>query len=246
MSDFAGSVAIVTGAASGIGAAVARELGSRGARVAVLDRAPANTVDSGLAIVVDITRDDEVRAAVHRIVDEWGGIDVVINNAGIGAVGDVSANDDEEWHRVFDVNVMGIVRVTRAALPWLRASRTPAVVNTCSALAFIGVRDRALYSATKGAVAALTLAMAADYVRDNIRVNAVAPGTADTPWVARLLAAAPDPILAAEALRSRQPIGRLVTPDEIAVAIASLASPRSGSTTGAILPVDGGMTSLRP
>ena len=128
-----------------------------------------------------------------------------MNNAGIGAVGDVSQNDDDEWPRVLDVNVVGIARVTRAALPHLRRSPHAAVVNICSAVAFVGVRQRALYSASKGAVLALTLAMAADHVAEGIRVNAVAPGTADTPWVGRLLDAAEDPAAAAEALRGGSP-----------------------------------------
>ena len=112
-------------------------------------------------------------------------------------------------------------------------------------LAVLGVPGRALYAATKGAVLALTLAMAADHVREGIRVNAVAPGTADTPWVARLLADAADAAAAAAALRARQPIGRLVTAEEVAHAIAYLASPLSGSTTGTVLGVDGGMAALR-
>lgn len=135
--------------------------------------------------------------------------------------------------------------MTRAALPWLRESEHAAIVNTCSAVAFIGVPNRALYSATKGAVAALTLAMAADHVRDGIRVNAVAPGTADTPWVGRILDSAPEPAAAAEALRARQPMGRLVSADEVAFAIASLASPLSAFTTASVLRVDGGMTSIK-
>jgi NAD(P)-dependent dehydrogenase (short-subunit alcohol dehydrogenase family) len=163
----------------------------------------------------------------------------------MGAIGDVASNDDAEWAQVLDVNVTGMARVTRAALPHLRSSRHAAVVNMCSAVAFVGVRQRALYSASKGAVLALTLAMAADHAAEGIRVNAVAPGTADTPWVGRLLAAADDPGAAAEALRRRQPIGRLVTADEVAFAVASLASPSAASTTGTVLRVDGGMTSVR-
>jgi NAD(P)-dependent dehydrogenase (short-subunit alcohol dehydrogenase family) len=121
-------------------------------------------------------------AAVDRalavVVDAFGGLDIVVNNAGIGATGDVGSNPDDEWARVLDVNVTGIARVTRAALPHLRRSEHPAVINTCSAAAFVGVRQRALYSASKGAVAALTLAMAADHAEEGIRVHAVAPGTA--------------------------------------------------------------------
>jgi 2-keto-3-deoxy-L-fuconate dehydrogenase len=245
MTDFQGLVAVVTGGSSGIGAATARLLQERGAGVAVLERRTDGVPDGALALRCDITDTPAVDAAVVEVVERLGGLDVLINNAGIGAVGDVSQNDDAEWARVLDVNVMGIARVTRAALPHLRHSSHAAVVNTCSAVAFIGVRQRALYSASKGAVLALTLAMAADHASDGIRVNAVAPGTTDTPWVARLLESAEDPDAAAEALRRRQPIGRLVTADEVAYAIASLASPLAGSTTGTVLRVDGGMTSLR-
>jgi 2-keto-3-deoxy-L-fuconate dehydrogenase len=245
MTDFQGLVAVVTGGSSGIGAATARLLQERGAGVAVLERSTEGVPDGALALRCDITDTPAVDAAVVEVVERLGGLDVLVNNAGIGAVGDVSQNDDAEWARVLDVNVMGIARVTRAALPHLRRSSHAAVVNTCSAVAFVGVRQRALYSASKGAVLALTLAMAADHASDGIRVNAVAPGTTDTPWVARLLESADDPDAAAEALRRRQPIGRLVTADEVAYAIAWLASPLAGSTTGTVLRVDGGMTSLR-
>ncbi|WP_312168516.1 SDR family oxidoreductase [Microbacterium sp.] len=245
MSDFTGLVAVVTGGASGLGAATARELLSRGARVAVLDRDLTNAPDGALAVPADITDTGAVDAAIALIAGELGGIDVLVNNAGIGAAGDIAANTAEEWLRVLDVNVVGIARVTSAALPWLRRSDHAAVVNTCSAVAFIGVPNRALYSATKGAVAALTLAMAADHVADGIRVNAVSPGTADTPWVGRILDSAPERDVAAEALRVRQPMGRLVSAEEVAFAVASLASPRAASTTAAVLRVDGGMTSIK-
>lgn len=245
MSEFDGLVALVTGGASGIGAATAALLLQRGARVGVLDRVTTGAPDGTFAVECDITDALAVDTAVNAIAEHFGSLDIVINNAGIGATGDVSANDDAEWHRVLDVNVVGIARVTRAALPYLRESSHAVVVNTCSAVAFVGVPARALYSASKGAVAALTLGMAADHVADGIRVNAVAPGTADTPWVARLLDAAPEPAQAHAALAARQPLGRLVSAEEVAHAIASLASPAAASTTGTILRVDGGMTTLR-
>ena len=157
-----------------------------------------------------------------------GGIDILVNNAGIGAAGTVADNPDDQWHHVFDVNVVGIVRVTRAALPYLRASAHAAIVNTCSIAATAGLPQRALYSATKGAVLALTLAMAADHVHEGIRVNCVNPGTADTPWVGRLLDAADDPAAERAALEARQPMGRLVSADEVAAGIAYLASPLAG------------------
>jgi NAD(P)-dependent dehydrogenase (short-subunit alcohol dehydrogenase family) len=250
MNDFDGLVAVVTGGASGIGAATAELLLERGARVAVLDRSIGPVATTGersgrIEIACDVTDDAGVRAAIAQVVEAFGGIDVLVNNAGIGAVGDIAANDDAEWQRVFDVNVIGMARVTRAALPHLRASSHAAIVNTSSVVAVIGVPQRAAYSASKGAVAALTLAMAADHVREGIRVNAVMPGTADTPWIGRLLDQAADPAAALTALRARQPMGRLVTPAEVALAIAYLAGPLAGSTTGTLLAVDGGMAGLR-
>jgi NAD(P)-dependent dehydrogenase (short-subunit alcohol dehydrogenase family) len=245
MSDLRGLVALVTGGGSGIGAATVRLLLERGARVAALDLDTAGAPDGCLPVAVDVTDAGSVDAAVNRVVDELGSLDILVNNAGIGAVGDIAANDDAEWHRVLDVNVVGAVRVTRAALSHLRRSARPCIVNTCSIVATVGVPNRALYSAAKGALLSLTLAMAADHAGEGIRVNAVAPGTTDTPWVGRLLAAADDPTAERAALEARQPIGRLVTPDEVANAIAYLASPSSGSTTGSVLSVDGGMGGLR-
>jgi 2-keto-3-deoxy-L-fuconate dehydrogenase len=245
MDDFAGMRAIVTGGASGIGAATVAMLRERGARAVVLDVSEPPDLDDAHHIACDL-RD---RGSVDRSVDEairlLGGLDVLINNAGIGAAGDVSANSDAEWHSVLDVNVVGAARVSAAALPALRSSEHAVIVNVSSVVAVVGVPNRALYSASKGAVLAMTFAMAADHVADGIRVNAVLPGTADTPWVGRILAAADDPDAAGDALRARQPMGRLVTADEVAFAICSLASPLAASTTGAALGVDGGMASLR-
>ena len=243
--DFTGLVAIVTGGASGIGAAIAERLRNGGARVAVFDLRPDTAPQADLAVAVDVADDASVRAGVERVVAEFGRIDIVVNNAGIGAQGTIEANADDEWHRVLDINVLGMVRVARAALPHLRRSPAAAIVNTSSIAATAGLPQRALYSASKGAVAALTRAMAADHLRDGIRVNAVNPGTADTPWVARLLDSAPDPEAERAALEARQPHGRLVSADEVADAVAYLASPRSGSTTGIALAVDGGMQELR-
>jgi NAD(P)-dependent dehydrogenase (short-subunit alcohol dehydrogenase family) len=243
VSDFAGLTAVVTGGASGIGAAAATILADRGADVAVLDLDP-DGVKHGFRC--DVSDDGEVRAAVEAVAERFGGIDVLVNNAGIGAAGDVTANDDAEWHHVLDVNVLGMVRTTRAALPYLRRSSNAAVVNTCSVAAWAGLPNRALYSASKGAILALTLAMATDHLEDDIRINCVCPGTADTPWVGRLLDAADDPAAERAALQARQPMGRLVTADEVGHAIAYLASPLSGSTTGTALAVDGGMYGLRP
>jgi NAD(P)-dependent dehydrogenase (short-subunit alcohol dehydrogenase family) len=244
--EFAGLTALVTGGASGIGLATARLLTARGAQVAVLDRVKTADFPS---VIADVTSDAEVRQAVAEATRVLGPLDILINNAGIGAAGTVEDNDDAEWHRVFDVNVLGIVRTTKASLPHLREAvrerGRAAIVNTCSIAATAGLPNRALYSATKGAVYSLTLAMATDHVREHIRVNCVNPGTADTPWVGRLLDAAPDPEAERSALEARQPMGRLVSADEVAAAIAYLASPLAGATTGTALAVDGGMQGLR-
>lgn len=241
--EFGGLVALVTGGASGIGAAIADRLADGGAQVAVLDLNPSGTPHFG--VECNVADDASVRVAVAAVVRKFGRLDVVVNNAGIGAQGDVSANDDDEWHRVLDINVVGIARVSRAALPYLRESPAAAIVNTCSIAATAGLPQRALYSASKGAVLSLTLAMAADHVREGIRVNCVNPGTVDTPWVGRLLESSADPAAERAALNARQPHGRLVEAAEVAGAVAYLASPLSGSTSGTSLAIDGGMQGLR-
>lgn len=248
MTEFQGQRAVVTGGGSGIGLATAVLLAARGAAVVCLDLNPKEVPEPLIGIEADVA-DDSVADAVAAAAERLGGIDIVVNNAGIGAQGTVEDNDVDEWRRVFDVNVFGMVRVTRAALPLLResaaAGRHPAIVNTCSIAATAGLPQRALYSATKGAVYSLTLAMAADHIREGIRVNCVNPGTADTPWVRRLLAKADDPVAELAALNARQPTGRLVSADEVAHTICYLASPLSAATTGTSVAVDGGMQGLR-
>jgi len=236
---------LVLKVSTGIGAAVVRRLAADGARVAVLDLDPSGAPEGSLAVTADVTDEAGVRAAVERVLAEWDRIDVLVNNAGVGAQGTVEDNTDDEWHRVFDVNVLGMVRTARAALPALRRSPSAAIVNTGSIAATAGLPQRALYSATKGAVLALTRAMAADHLAEGIRVNCVHPGTADTPWIGRLLDRADDPAAERAALEARQPHGRLVSAEEVADAIAYLADPRSRSTTGTGISVDGGMQELR-
>lgn len=243
---YEGLVVAVTGGASGLGAAIALELQSRGAEVYALDLNEAAVEAPLHGVHCDVGDDASVAAAIASVVESAGRLDIVVANAGIGAQGDILANDDEEWLRVLNINVVGSARTVRHAMPHLRESPHGAVVFTTSIAAWAGIPQRVLYSASKGAIQAMTLAIAADSLEFGVRVNAVAPGTADTPWVGRLLDSATDPDAERTALEGRQPSGRLVQPSEVAEAVAYLASPSSGSTNGVVLAVDGGMYSLRP
>ena len=245
MAEFSGLIAVVTGGASGIGLATATLLAERGATVAVLDLNPDGLPEPLHGFTANVADRASVNAAVEQVAARFGGVDILVNNAGISAVGTVEANDDDEWARVLSINVTGMARVTAAALPHLRRSSAASVVNLCSIAALNGLPDRALYAASKGAVLALTYAMATDHVREGIRVNCVNPGTVHTPFVDRMLAGFADPVKERAALDARQATGRMVTPDEVAGAIAYLASPLAGSTTGSALEVDGGVHNLR-
>lgn len=242
---FTGRVAVVTGGGTGIGAACVEMFRAGGARVGVLDLNPGPSTRDVVGVTADVADADSLRRGFAEIETAFGGIDILVNNAGISAVGTVEANTDDEWHRVLDVNVVGMVRACREVLPYLRRSPAAAIVNISSIAATAGLVQRALYSASKGAVHALTLAMAADFVAEGIRVNCVAPATVDTDWVNRLLAHSEDPSGEKARLAARQPTGRLVRPEEVAAAVGYLASAAAGATTGVSLPVDGGMSGLR-
>jgi len=243
--EFKGLTAVVTGAGSGIGLAVARMLSESGAKVLGLDLNEGEMSKYATFIPCDVSNPSNVSAAFAEIAKHTDVIDVLANNAGVGAIGSITDAKEEEWQKVFGVNVFGMGRVSAAAMPMLKKSKFASIVNTCSIAATAGLPQRAVYSASKGAVLSLTLAMAADGIPDKVRVNCVAPGTADTPWVSRLLSQAADPVAERAALEARQPMGRLVSADEVASAIVYLASPRQASTTGTVLNVDGGMQGLR-
>lgn len=237
-----GLTALVTGAASGIGLRVATRLEESGATVIGLDRAPAPGTRDDL-VLADITDGPALEGALRaRLADER--LDILVNCAGIGATGTIADNDDAEWTRVLDINVTGTARVTRSVLPNLLRSDCAAIVNISSIAAWAGLPQRALYSASKGAVQALTLATAADFA-GRIRVNCVCPGTVDTPWVGRLLDASDDAQEERRRLEARQPMGRLATADEVAAAVLWLASPAASFVTATALGVDGGMAGLR-
>jgi len=239
-------VVIVTGAAGGIGSATVEHLTGLGDVVVGfdLDGGGGGRAGAGELVAVDVRDPDACRAACDQVVAEHGRIDVLCNNAGTSAVGDVVTSTPEEWERVLGVNVVGVANMSRAALPHMRAAGHGVVVNTCSVAASVGLVERAVYSASKGAVLALTRAMAADEIAFGIRVCCVSPGTVASPWVERLVADTDDPEATREALRRRQPMGRLVAVDEVAAAIAYLAADTT-ATTGADLLLDGGITGVR-
>ena len=227
-------VVMVTGSAGGIGSSVAKRFSGLGATVIGLD----------LVNGFDVTDPTACVAAVAEAVAQHRRIDVLCNNAGVGAVGDVVTASSEDWNRVFAVNVFGIANMSRAVLPVMRAAGKGAIVNTCSIAATVGLAQRAVYSASKGAVLSLTKAMAADEVRNGIRVNCVSPGTVSSPWVERLIAETEDPAATLDALRRRQPLGRLVSCDEVADAVVYLAA-ESTFTTGSDFLLDGGIAGVR-
>ncbi len=243
--DFADLTAIVTGAGSGIGLEVARKLNDQGAKVFGFDLRAGDLQDVATFIECDISNPESVKKAFAQFATQSKTLDILINNAGIGAIGTVEQATEDDWVRVFNVNVFGTGRMSAAATPSLKASEHAAIVNTCSLVATAGVPNRAVYGASKGAIYALTLAMAVDGLADGIRVNCVNPGTADTPWIKNLLSKAADPDKEYVALKARQPIGRLVSPVEVASAIVYLANPTQASTTGTALAVDGGVQGVR-
>ena len=240
-----GRTIVVTGGAAGIGRAIVDEAVRRGVTAIALDLDVSEVPSGVTGIVCNISETASVAAAFATITEQFGRVDILVNNAGIGAFGTVESFDDAEWSRVLGVNVAGTARVSAAALPLLRTAGGGVIVNISSVAASTGIQQRALYSASKGAVQALTLAMAADHVHEGIRVVAVAPGTADTPWVSRMVANVADPAAEMAAMHARQPIGRLVKPEEVANAVLFLAGPGSGASTGTVLTVDGGFSGLR-
>jgi meso-butanediol dehydrogenase / (S,S)-butanediol dehydrogenase / diacetyl reductase len=241
-------VAMVTGAGSGIGRTTARLLATRGYAVVCADldhNAAAETaaaVDDAIGVQLDVRDTASVTRAVDEVARTRGAVDLLVNNAGVGSTQVLADTEPRTWDLVFDVNVGGVYRCCRAILPSMLERGHGVIVNVASVAGLVGLRSRAAYCASKGAVISLTRAMAIDHVGDGIRVNCVCPGTVDSPWVARLLDEAPDPATAREQLTARQPMGRLGRPDEVAAAIAYLASDEAAFMTGTALVIDGGLT----
>jgi NAD(P)-dependent dehydrogenase (short-subunit alcohol dehydrogenase family) len=249
MERLRGKRIIVTGAGSGIGRAIALRFAAEGARVVISDvdeeAAALVAAEAGGETLVrktDVTSTSEVETLVQTSVEEWGGLDVMVNNAGIGVAGTTTVTTEEDYERVMDVCLRGTFLGMKHAIPAIRDSEGGSVINMSSVAALVGIADRAVYSAAKGAILAITRAAAIDHVEEGVRVNCIAPGTVDTPWIGRITAGYDDPEEARRNMQARQPHGRLVTPEEIAAMAAYLASDESASVIGACMVVDGGVT----
>ncbi|MBB4686800.1 SDR family NAD(P)-dependent oxidoreductase [Amycolatopsis jiangsuensis] len=236
-------VVVITGGAGGIGRACVEAVLDGGGRPVVVDAAP------GTAEVphyqADVTDEERLAVVMADVAARYGRIDVLVNNAAVVRSGDVEETALDDWALLWDVNVLGYVRATRAALPYLRRSEAGAIVNMSSFTAAAGFRRRVAYATTKGAIEALTRALAADLIADGITVNAIRPGTVDTALLASLAAAAPDREAARATYAARQPTGRMVSAAEVAHAVLFLADPVNRSTTGAVIAVDGGISDTR-
>ena len=247
-----GRVAVITGAGSGIGQATALLFARQGAQVCSASRTLAHAeatahaiIQAGgqaIAVQVDVSDRSDVQALAQKVVAVFGRVDILCNNAAIGHTGSILECTEDEWDAVMAVNVKGVYLCSYYFLPHMLAQGEGNIINIASVVGLVGLPKRAVYSASKGAVIALTRQMAIEYVRDNIRVNCICPGTVDSPWVDRLLAEEADPKAARQRLTDRQPLGRLGTPEEIAHAALYLASPESAFATGTILVIDGGVT----
>lgn len=238
---FTGRTILVTGAASGIGFEMARQFLAEGATVYAADLDPEGAPDGTVAVTADVTDADSVQSALTRAISETGRLDVLCNNAGTASTSDPVSCTLQDWEHTFAVNARGVFLGTKYALPTMLKQGSGAIVNTASAAGLVGLKDRAAYCASKGAVIAFTRQVAVQYAGTGVRANSICPGTVDSPWVGRLLSSAADPAAARAGLVARQPMGRLGTPTEVAAAALYLASDAAAFITGTELLIDGGL-----
>jgi len=252
MRMFEHDVVLVTGAGSGIGQAAALLFAERGARVGVLDRdasCATKTIEMiqrgngwGMAVQADVTRGDEAAEAVGAVLERFGSIDVLVNNAAIEFSADVINTSEEEWDWVIAVNLKGAYLMSKEVLPAMKKKKSGSIVNVSSISGLLGWPNSAVYCASKGGIIQLTRQMAVDYAPYNIRVNCVCPGTTRTPMIERLFDMEEDREQAMRKISTMHPLGRFARPAEIAEALCFLASDDASFITGAVLPVDGGYT----
>jgi Dehydrogenases with different specificities (related to short-chain alcohol dehydrogenases) len=245
-------VAVITGAGSGIGRAMALLFSREGAKIVAADvnaAAAAETAElvraqggQAASTAVDVTNPEQVQAMLKVALDQFGKLDILCNNAGIGSTTTVVDCEPDEWDRVMTVNAKGVFLGCKYAVPIMIEQGGGCIINTASVAGMIGIPERAVYCASKGAVIALTKQVAVEYVEKGIRCNCVCPGTVDSPWVGRLLQGTADPEKARSALEARQPMGRLGKPEEVAAAALYLASDDAAFVTGSALVLDGGWT----
>jgi NAD(P)-dependent dehydrogenase (short-subunit alcohol dehydrogenase family) len=239
--------AIVTGAGSGIGRACALALAREGAQVALvgrrrgpLERTAHEIGDSALALAADVSKRDEIDRVVEQTVTRFGGLNVLLNNAGVLHIGTAEQITEEQWDETFNINVRGLWLLSRAVLPQMRKAGAGSIINMASVLGINGARNRASYAPSKGAVVLLTKCMAIDHGHEHIRVNAICPSFVETDITAAVIRKAPDPTSVRSERIAVHPIGRLGQPEDIAGLAVYLGSDESSWVTGAVFPVDGG------
>jgi len=241
VNGFDGRAVLITGAASGIGFEMASQFRDAGAHVYAADLAPEGSPNGTTALRLDVTDEDAIRNAIATVIEDRGHLDVLCSNAGAASTTDPIECTAQEWDHVFAVNARGVFLCAKYALPHMLRQGSGVIVNTASVAGMIGLKDRAAYSASKGAVIAFTKQVAIQYAGTGIRCNCICPGTVDSPWVGRLLAEADDPDAARAQLIGRQPMGRLGTPAEVAASALYLASDAAVFITGTALVIDGGL-----